>query len=364
MSSHQSVRNNIGLPMRNCFLLFGLFLVLSCARIDEQDFFRFNLVDSESPSEIESVEIDTVINTGAKLVDCAIAYPYLFSNESGDNLFSVTDISTGSYLGQWCRCGRGPEEPLYVLPISELYHKGNDLFADLFSYHGGKLLVWNVSESLRSDTDVYEGVVNLEYSEQVVPFRSLHRICDSLVLVCDTRLSPSVDEMIAAPSYDLYNTHSGKFVSGYNLFNMIVKKTSNPRFTSKSFLSISDCMKPDRTKIAFAMRYMPVINILDLKSGEVKGIRLKGAKGFTTRKQVCHFVDISADDDYIYALYYGKERVDGSFPEILHVFDWGGNWVSTKKLSHHASALQVSSGRLYLYNFGSDALMSICLDKL
>ena len=349
--------------MKSRVLVLGLLSVFSCNRVDEQDFFRFSLFDVDPPVEVVPLEIDHVVNTGANLVDCAISYPYVISVGSSDCLFSITDISSGTYLGEWCKSGRGPKDPLYVLPLTEVYYRGDDMLADLFSYHEGKLLVWNISESLRSKSDVYDSVIDVEYQETFVPFRSVHRLSDSLVLVNDTRQLPEVNEMIAAPSYDLYNTLSGRYVCGYDLFNMIVKKTSDPRFTSKSFLSVSDCMKPDKSKIVFAMKYMPVINILDLETGQTKGIRLNGARGFTTKELVCHFVGISADDDYIYALYYGKERVDDSYPEILNVFDWEGNWVSIKKLNHHASALQVSGDSLYLYNFNSDALMSIGLNN-
>ena len=350
--------------MKKVALILGLMSLMSCNRIDEQDFFKFDIVDADSPDMVTPVEVDNMINTGVKLMDCAISYPYVFSNESGDHLFGITDISSGKYLGKWCLRGNGPEEPLYVLPITDIYNIGEDMIADLFSYHGGKLLTWNISESLRSDTDVYDDVIKIDYSEQPVPFFSVYRVCDSLTLVYDTRQNAYVNEMIAAPSYDLYDTSSGNLVKRFDLFNMFVSKSSGRHFTSKSYLSVSDCMKPDKSRIAFAMRYMPVISVLDLKSGQVKGIRLKDAKSFTTRKLICHFVDISADDDYIYALYYGRERVDGSFPEILHIFDWEGNWVSTRKLSHHASALQVSNDRLYLYNFDSDILMDISLEKL
>lgn len=349
--------------MRMFCLISGLLFLISCNRIDEQDFFKFDIVDADSPVMVSPVEIDNMINTGVRLVDCAISYPYVFSYESGDHLFGITDISSGKYLGKWCLRGNGPEDPLYVLPITDIYYKGGDMTADLFSYHGGKLMAWNISESLRSDTDVYDDVIKIDYAEQPVPFFSVYRVSDSLALVLDTRQNAHVNEMIAAPSYDLYDTSSGNLVKRFDLFNMVVSKSSDRHFTSKSYLSVSDCMKPDKSRIAFAMRYMPVISVLDLKSGRTTGIRLKDAKSFTTRKLIAHFVDISADDDYIYALYYGRKRVDGSFPEILHIFDWDGNWVATRKLSHHASALQVSNGRLYLYNFDSDVLMDISLEK-
>ncbi len=73
-----------------------------------------------------------------------------------------------------------------------------------------------------------------------------------------------------------------------------------------------DAVKPDGSRIVQAMRFLPQINVLDLRTGKLFGSRLKGAPGFSLMKDVkrltetVYYTGVCADDRYIYAVF--RER--------------------------------------------------------
>ena len=77
------------------------------------------------------------------------------------------------------------------------------------------------------------------------------------------------------------------------------------------------------------MRHHPQINILDTYTGNLVGYRIKNGPNFSlleTTNIYCNTVH--ADDNYIYATYWGKEPWGGarfSLINTIHVFDWDGN---------------------------------------
>lgn len=336
-------------------------LLISCTSVSEQDFFSYLLSESETTGNLSEIEVNHYGCTGLHLGNCMIRYPYLVTENDGEHLYVISDMDSRNLVGKFCKRGRAWNEPLSALPVSEIYVKDGDLMADLFSYHDGKVLEWNISQSIEDGKDCYSEIHQLKHLKRhVMPLLSFHNLSDSTIIGYNSAQNAVSDELTCSPSYEIYSIDTGNLIKRHSLFNKIHLKTKDDRYKSKNFLALSDDIKPDRKRLVYAMRYMPVISIMDLSSGSVKGIILKDKRKFTHRKRISHFIDIQADDNYIYTLYYGQERKHkDSYPELFYVFDWDGNLVKEFHLSHHASEMCMDSDRIYLYNLDSDCLMYI-----
>ena len=105
------------------------------------------------------------------------------------------------------------------------------------------------------------------------------------------------------------------------------------------------------------MSYMPVYCLIDINTGEARGFKLEGLNSFSTKEERWHFVDVCADDRYVYALYSGEIlfNPDGTYiPDTLYVFGWNGDVKLKCKLNHRFSELNIDNGYLYLRNSDGD----------
>ena len=127
-----------------------------------------------------------------------------------------------------------------------------------------------------------------------------------------------------------------------------------------------DRMKPDKTKIAMSMYFMGQINILDTKTGNLKGFRLENSIDFTSlgedpEKLLIYYIDICADDNYIYALYVDKPFANGAgfdeLGDIIHILDWTGKPLHEIQLDKKVSQIAFDQQRGFIvYRFDVTSL--------
>lgn len=331
--------------------------LISCNNIDESAFFRFDVSElAEKPAE-EMDGLKLVGDLGANLRRIAIKDSLLFSLDTHATSFlALTNINNSELEGVYCPKGRSWAEPISMLPLQEFYSEGGDVKSYLFSYVDAKLFEWNISESLAQGKTIYDTIVQIDHGKKGYwPIGSYYRLDGRKIIVLDTNQIPRENTMVDVPRYEIFDLVSGQCIVRYDLFNHVELESKFPEFSNKEFLGMVDCLKPDRKKLVFAMAYFPRINILDLESGEVRGFRLKDAPRFNPSKKVWCFSSIQADDQYIYALYYGKEVDNSNYdaaPNLLYVFDWEGELVRKFKLDRHVTDLWLDRElrKLYLYH--------------
>lgn len=338
---------------KSIFITFCVCLLFSCSgsqRNPEQEFFKFEIktVDEKFPRVDFPVEISGNDAIGGP--DCVIRDSLSISLSRGDCLFNISDIRTGESLGSFCRRGRALNEPLSSLPLCETYEKSGDLYADIFSM-GPKLLTWNISESIKQRKDVYDDAVQFgNTAGQVNSWLSFYRLEDNRIIAYNSMQTTAAD-VIDAPKYDIYDLSNRELVRELNLFNAVNHDTGSELFTSKMFLSNTDCASPGKEKLFVGMSYMPVYFLLDIATGDAVGFKIKGLSPFSPKEQRWHFADVRADDKYIYALYSGEilfnpEGTDA--PNVLYVIDWNGKIKLKCTLSHRFTSLDLDNGTLYL----------------
>ena len=159
---------------------------------------------------------------------------------------------------------------------------------------------------------------------------------------------------------------TGEITRQFDIFDIVNVETTDPLYTSKSFSGNFDCIKPDRTKLAFGMGYMPVYGILNLSSGKFQGFRIKGLNRFSIAERNWHFCNLVADNHYIYALYYGHDISDPYSERgcsTLFVIDWDGGLVKRFLLDKYLTELNISNGVLY-FGYNDGVIYSVAADKL
>jgi hypothetical protein len=144
------------------------------------------------------------------------------------------------------------------------------------------------------------------------------------------KLSPNSMDYLPG-SYFLYNPLENKEIKKYKLYRCPLVN-SKADIVFDNYLHSIDRIKPDNRKIAMAMEMLSQINILDIETGKLIGVRIKETPDFkdlASKKDnfSIYYTDICVDDDYIYSLYANVLFDEKNYPFVsneIHVFDWKG----------------------------------------
>ena len=256
-----------------------------------------------------------------------------WSSEYRDNFFNIINVDTGEEIGFFVNRGRGPREVLSVGKVDQLFKKENDICTFLGTYNPGRLFIWNISQSVEKGVTVYDTIIAYEMSRayEMNRYRYLfYKPPDTLFF--NMWPNPYYEEH-TIQFYEKRTISTQKVIKEYRFFKNISLNMVDARDIELLFYTW-DIIKPDGSKIAQVMHSLPQINILDTHTGNVIGYRMKNSPDFSLFKKYTdtktmnrYFTSIHADNNYIYATYWGKEVWNGmEFPyiNIIHVFDWNG----------------------------------------
>lgn len=341
--------------------LICIILLSSCEKeLDSDTFFNFPISEIKDCKTETALEIPYIGNPGGNMVDCIIKDSLLFSfSFDNEYVYSVSSINSGELICQLFQRGRAGNEPLQVLPIWDLYEDNGKVKGLIFSFLDSRLFVCDISSSLSSGQDVYDRVVKLEWEgDGFLSLLRYYQLNDSTIIGYNTMDGEGKEFMVRPPVFEIYDSYTGKLGKRYDLFNMIEYKSDNKEYTSVNYLYNYSDIKPDRSKLAFAMANMPQINIMEVATGKARGYKIKGHKGFTAKKPCKHFSAAQCDDEYIYALYSDKE-LETKDSDILYVFDWDGNVKRKYRLDNSFTQLHIDGDMLYFSHGGEDKLYGL-----
>ena len=108
-------------------VVFSLSLCLSCAHVDERDFFRFPMTEVGIDVPRRSLLIGDDTLSGVMASDCIVRDSIIIATSRTGSLFSISDLN-GNLNGEYCRRGRAWNEPLSALPLAETYMRDDDLY--------------------------------------------------------------------------------------------------------------------------------------------------------------------------------------------------------------------------------------------
>lgn len=296
-----------------------------------------------------------------------ICWNYMLPN----HFFTVFNVDTGEEIGSFCEKGQGPREAISVNAIFQFFKKGNDLMTLLYASNEGKLFFWNISQSVRKEETVYDTIVSYNNDRIFFPF---YQSEDKLFAY---KPSDKLNkEEVTTPFYEKRTIYSNELLQDYPIYKKRSVRNSNAG-SLDFFFYTWDAIKPDGSKIVQVMRHLPQINILDTNTGNIVGNRIKSGPGFSLLETDMKLMNVyyncvHADDNYIYATYWGKEPwIDRSGVELplfntIHIFDWNGR--PLYKLVTDRSFFRVWSDpvrrRLYTINMNTDEVYYLNLDEL
>lgn len=300
----------------------GLLALASCGGNADAEFFngeiRFFNDRGVAVQHLESHSVDQdsapmgIVSVYDSLILC-------WTPQLPDFFYNIYHADTGRKLGSFVRKGRGPREAVSLNFVYQFVRRGDDLTAWLYAPNEERLFQWNISRSLREGTTVYDTIMPYENGS----FVFLYQLAQDTLLVS----RPSSDNLgeASAPYYEKLTLSTSESVCEYHPYKTAIEST-------EAFYTW-DAIKPDGSRVVQAMRFLPQINVLDLRTGKLFGSRLKGAPGFSLMQDVerltetVYYTGVCADDRYIYAVF--REGGDSTefgrlHDHIIHIFDWEG----------------------------------------
>lgn len=289
------------------------------------------------------------------------------------HFFTIFNVDTGEEIGTFCRKGQGNEEAVSLNCIFQFFKKGDDLMTLLYASNEGKMFFWNISQSSEKGITVYDTIVPYKNNRIFFQFYQSENI---LFAYKPSEESLSNDKT-NTPFYEKRTIDTDELIREYPIYKTRSVQNSNAVGSIDFFFYTWDTMKPDGSKIAQVMRHLPQINILDTHTGDVVGYRMKNGPDFSLvntsmEKMHVYYNNVHADDNYIYATYWGKEpwvdRPGAPLPffNTIHIFDWNGKLLHeliTDKSFYRVWSDPVRK-RLYTINMNTDEVYYLDLSEL
>ncbi|MDR0743814.1 MAG: TolB-like 6-bladed beta-propeller domain-containing protein [Tannerella sp.] len=350
----------------------------SCGRVSDDSCFngQIRLIDDIKVEKItpEEINLDGPFWGNPTVCD---SFMIFWNTKLTKSFFQVFNLHTGAYIGDFVDRGGGPGE-VYTLPyIFQVYEEGGSMKTLLNALHEQKLLVWNISRSVKHGEAIMDTVIPYERDPGNDFFNYMFRLSDdTLVARLDSEMLTMDGDIASTPYYQKRTIYSNQPAGDIRIYNRpTVQKGDVAQIPIVFYYGSSDCVKPDRTKIAQAMSYLCQINIIDLATGRITGHRIKNTPDFSVfysgvRNIKQYYRRIQADDNYIYALYVGEiidfRSSENKDPYLVHVFDWNGNLVKKLDLGHpiREMAIDAKNNALYFLEAGDDILYRCDLNVL
>lgn len=302
--------------------------------------------------------IDSIYSPLLSIVD-SIA---LFYSTNNGTAYEAVKLSTGNKIGSFCPIGHGQGEYISISPIRQIYHEKNEYKAILFAPNESKLLIWNISESLRFGRTVYEYIGDYSWKDKYPVSYSKQAIIGSdSILFYSPSVHISSRDQLTNPTYQIRTLKSNEQIKEYQIFNSSIENKGS-QILPESFLDASFSLKPDRNQFVEAMNWLPQINIVNVKTGRIEGYRIANIQNedvFLTNMENALFCYkcVVSDNQYIYALWAGKKKGD-LHPDIgyqtIHIYDWNGNLICKYQLECGINELAIDVQDETLYGWNID----------
>jgi hypothetical protein len=291
-----------------------------------------------------------------------------------NHFFYIINLDSGNEIGFFCEKGQGSREALSVNCIYQIFRKGNDICTFLWAYNESRLFLWNISQSVEQGMTVYDTIIPYDKNRYFFLFYQP----EDILFV--NRPSDILNrEEATTPFYEKRSVSTKEIIRDYPVYKEKLMKNRDASIL-EFFFYTWDVIKPDGTKIVQVMRSLPQINILDTHTGEVAGFRMRNGPGFSILESSPdikltnnYYNCVHADDNFIYATYWGKEPWSGRigddlpFLNTIHVFDWNGKLLYeliTDRPFFRSIWLDQVRNRLYTIDVSTDEVYYLDIGEL
>ncbi len=364
--------------IRGIFCFVMLFIVcISCReKYDDGKYFNGDIQKVEDNSgTVKKVTLNNVILHGANYGYIAVYDSLMFflNLKLPDHFYNIFNINTGEEIGTFCSKGGGPKEAAAFGPISQFFKIGNELQTLLFAPNEEKLVIWNITQSIKQGITVIDKIIPYAWRDANggACYNEMY-LQDDSILLARVDPFPLSDEESTLLFYQKRTLDTNKALKNYSIYKQTIKN-EEASIVSEAFFTSADAFKPDGTKAVQVMGHLPQLNVLDFETGQVVGYRMEGGDDFSIfqgKKNIKnYYVEVQADDNYIYALYWGKDRWgmhEIPYVNTIHVFDWHGKLIQKLETDYDIDKMFLDTvrNRLYVTRPKSDDVYYLDLDEV
>ena len=275
--------------------------------------------------------------------------------------FSILDLASGEHKGEFGVKGNGPLEAPYFSILHELYSDGGNIKALVEDTMKDRCLVCNVTKTIEQQTPIYDTI--LPYNWRAfgrVPSFSAAINGDETFVVFNSIPDHELRRVVT-PKVGVVSRSKQALISEFPIFcDSVVDVTHIGKWDISMPFSLKCAMSPNRNNVAIGMVYLPQINLLNITTGDLKCIRIKGADKVDLNCENYYYASVQCDDDFVYALCMNitnvpVEELDKHSGE-LHIFDWNGNLVKRWKFGKFYNKISIDCGKLYAFKFYSGTI--------
>lgn len=339
-------------------------LAVSCTVVHEKDLIRFSVEETRITQSVTIFPERAILGT-RNLMGFAVLDDELIATAdfTTDHSLDVIDIVSGEVRQGLCKRGRGPGEFLDICP--------------LFSIAGESVIVYDARRgiiaevSIKTDPGTVIRQVKAESRDgKTNPIiMSTYKVGQKDVIAYNSIQGSPELVGIENPYYAMYDWESGAEKREFNLFDAAPIK-DYPDYVRMIAFELRDCINSQNTTICFVMNSMPIYGFIDIQSGAVRGFRLKGEPAFSANESKLFFTGICAQDESIYAIYFGKDEklfAPETGKTVLYKLDWNGHLLNRYELDGLYRSCYATKDKLYLSRIENDlqtALYQIDIKQL
>ena len=302
-------------------LLFFAFIAVGCqeqALYRPQKHIRYSAGDVACRGVLSS-EIPVNCYTARHLDICDSLL--VISTTDGQGFLKVYNVNTGNVVADLCQVGRANNEFVFAESTGCFtYNETGDILLDVRDANRVKRI--NLSQSIVKNVAVLEESFKYEGYRRQAPFFG-----DTSLIFAKNRVSYTDmrDLDFVPPSY----------VCGQDTvtpYRRVFNNLSVPDVTDLIYDGVLG-VKPDCSTAVEALSYTDCINLVDLKSGKIKGIVGKEAVTLDQIEKMSQsemeqllwcYVDIQTFDDYFLLLWNGGQIAGNGGNNEIRVFEWDG----------------------------------------
>lgn len=339
--------------------LFCIWCVLffSCCPKDDRIFFKGELVHIDITSCTDTLKgsLVTLEDECLGLISVYDSLIFFYNPMNRQYQYCCYNYETGKHVANFFPVGRGRGEFINVTPIHCTFNCGDTPKSIFVAANEQKMGIFNISQSVLHKKTTLESVTDFEWKKRFTnPIIQVYPWGDRIIGYIKGREPYFKNDHYILPQYMFFDKTTLDVVDTIELYNKALVNELKEGIDMDVFGSFS-ALKPDGTQMASCMGYLPQINIWDIKSGKIKGIRF----GQTTlldliahpqQATICHvFLDI--DDDYIYVPWFVDGEVNKG-THIINVFSWEGNHIARYYIEESFDRIQIEpkSNTLFAYN--------------
>lgn len=362
--------------------IIHILLIISfvcCHNNKDQEYFNGNIQDVDlnlkTPQKVSS-KIITLEGSNHGLIAVYDSLLVCWNPKLPNHFFNIFNLETGKEIGSFISKGQGPQEVISVNCIFQFSTRENDITTLLNDPYENKLLIWNISKSIRKGETILDTIMPFTRKR-----KNWNRSYNFLFLSSENTLlaysqSDFLNENeVTTPLYEKRDLYTDELLQEYPIYKK--ESISNAKISPNFFFYSWDAIKPDGTKIVQAMSKLPQINIIDIQTGHVTGYRLPKSPDFSFVEKNTpltneYYSSVQADNHFIYATYWGKKQwgtsIDDKIPDFhtIHIFDWSGNLIRELQTDRVFFRIWLDpiQNRLYTQNHDTDEVYYIDLNEL